>query len=308
MADTTVGIVGLGLMGRNIAARLSEAGLDVVGHDINPSAMAALEDLGGERVDSPAAVAKTAGVVITSLPRPEVVEAVYLAKDGVIAGADTGTVACEMSTIDPGTTRRIGEQSGELALLDTPVSGGPEDAARGTLLVIAGGDRETFEATPVQSVLGCLGREVFHAGDLGAGHTVKLLNNVMSAGNLLLAMEAIAFGVNCGIDGAVLYDILTSTGGSSNQLEKRLPRVLNRNFEPGFSAEYARKDVGLAVTYADDEDVPLHLASAVHRFLVEASNAGYGDEDMCGVVKLFERFGDEMVKSNRPMDESYEGY
>jgi 3-hydroxyisobutyrate dehydrogenase-like beta-hydroxyacid dehydrogenase len=236
------------------------------------------------------------------------VEAVYLAKDGIIAGADSQTVACEMSTIDPGTTRRIGDRSGELTLLDTPVSGGPEDAARGTLLVIVGGDRETFEAPSVQSVLGSLGRNLFHAGDLGAGHTVKLLNNVMSAGNLLLAMEAISFGVHCGIDGRVLYEILTSTGGSSNQLEKRLPRVLNRNFEPGFSTEYARKDVGLAVAYADEEDVPLHLASAIHRFLVEASNAGYGDDDMCGVVKLFERFGDEIVKSNRPMDESYEGY
>lgn len=308
MSRPTIGIVGLGLMGRSVSQRLLDADYTVWGFDLDGEARDRFARAGGHVGDSPAAVAETADIVISSLPTPAIVEAVYLADDGIQAGATPGTIACEMSTIDPATTRRIAGAVDRIQLLDTPVSGGPEDAARGSLMVIGGGDEATFHRDDVQAVLGTLGQRVYYAGPVGAGHTVKLLNNVMSAGNLLLAMEVISLGVASGVEAETLNEILPTTGGSSKQLEKRLPRVLNRNFEPGFTVGYARKDVGLAVDYAESLDIPLQLSAFIHRLYIAATAAGFDGDDMCSTVKLFEEHTAIPVEADEPVDETFEGY
>lgn len=310
MTDIAIGVIGLGLMGSSIAMRLHGSGFDVTGFDVSDDALDAISEKGVATAETAADVASSVDVVITSLPTPEIVESAYLDGNGIAEGAteNDGLIAIEMSTIDPDTTRHVAQAADDIDLVDAPVSGGPENCDEGTLMIIAGGNEETYESDTVRSVLDCLGAKVFYAGDVGSGHTVKLLNNVMSMGNLLLSMEMVSLGVAAGVDGKVLHEILPNTGGASNQFRKRFPRVLNRNFEPGFTVDYAQKDIGLAMDTAEERDVPMFMGELVHQMYTRAAAEGLGSEDCCSVVKLFEKSTGVPVESDGEVDETFEGY
>lgn len=309
MTDQTAGIIGLGRMGGNVAARLVEVGFEVRGYDVSADARAAASGDGVAIEDDPAAVAAASDVLLTSLPSSDAVEGAYLGEDGVLAADVEGLVGLELSTIDPGTTERVATAAAErgLALVDAPVSGGPEDAARGTLSAMLGGDAAAIDSPPVTAVLDAIASESFHVGGVGAGHTAKLLNNVMSMGNLLLAMEAVALGARRGLDGERLWAVLSNSGGSSNQFEKRMPRVLNRNFEPGFTVAFARKDLGLALEAAEESDHSMPVTALVHQLYTRAVQEGHADADVGAVAKLFEAEG-APIEADGPVDESFEGY
>lgn len=310
MAAFTIGVVGLGRMGGNMAQNLLEHDHEVVGSDLSDEAVAAFEDAGGEGLETPAAVASAADVVITSLPNPPIVSGVYTGEDGILEGDVADTVAVEMSTIDPETTLEVDEAAADagLDLLGAPVSGGPEDCARGTLTIMAGGPAAVFEQDDVQTVFDVLGAKVYHTGAVDSGHTLKLLNNTMSMGNLLLSMEAVSLGAERGVDGEVLMEVLSNAGGASNQFVKRIPRVLNRNFEAGFTVDFGKKDVGLALDTAEQMERPMFMGSLVHNLFTEASAHGWGQEDVGAVVKLYEEMQDEIVDTDREVDETFEGY
>lgn len=306
----TIGIVGLGRMGGNMAQNLLESGHEIVGFDVSNEAITDFENAGGESLETPTAVASAADVLITSLPNPSIVSEVYTDENGVIEGDVTDTVAIEMSTIDPETTLDVADAAAEVGLdvLGAPVSGGPEDCARGTLTIMAGGEETVFEREEVQTVLDTLGEKVYHTGNVDSGHTLKLLNNTMSMGNLLLSMETVSLGAERGVDGEVLMEVLSNAGGASNQFKKRIPRVLNRNFEAGFTIDFGKKDVGLALDTAEQMERPMFFGSLVHNLYTEASARGYGQEDIGAVVKLYEELQDEIVDADSEVDETFEGY
>lgn len=308
MTRPIVGVIGLGRMGGSAASHLADEDFTVHGHDISVAAREAAAEHGVTVHDSAGAVAQAVDVVVTSLPTPDVVEEVYLGEDGVLAASEGSLAAIEISTIDPDTTERIASAAEEagIGFIDAPVSGGPEAASDGTLTMMVGGEEEVVESPLVAAVVDALASPSFHVGATGAGHTAKLLNNVMSMGNLLLAMEAVAMGVDRGVDGERLLSILSNAGGSSNQFEKRLPRALNRNFEAGFAVELARKDLGLALDAADNAGHAMPVTALIHQFYVRAVQEGYAEEDAVAVAKLFE--GDTLIESDDPVDESYEGY
>lgn len=302
-----IGIVGLGRMGGNMARCLLNNGFEIVGYDVSEAARQAAMDAGVRIGDSPAAVAADVEVVITSLPDPEIVDSVYRGEDGIIGGGPG--VAIEMSTIDPDTTEAIAAAGNAVGVrvVDAPVSGGPEAAREGSLSVIAGATPDGIPET-VKDVFGSLGKDVYYLGDVGDGHTVKLLNNMLSMGNTMLAMEAMALAAARGVDEARVFEVISNSGGSSNQFEKRTPRVLNRNFEPGFTVDFGRKDLGLALDTAEAMTFPLVATSVIHELFTEATAIGLGDEDIGAVVKLFERYADRVVEAEEEMDESYAGY
>lgn len=310
MTEPTVGIVGLGRMGGNMAENLLGGGFDVGGFDVSADAVSEFREAGGEAYGSPADLASDVEVLITSLPNPPIVRDVYTGDDGVLEGDVEGTVALEMSTIDPDTTVEVAAAAEEIGLdvLGAPVSGGPEDCARGTLTIMAGGEEDVFRREAVQTVLDELGAKVYHTGAVDSGHTIKLLNNTMSMGNLLLSMEAVSLGAERGVDGEVLMDVLSNAGGASNQFVKRIPRVLNRNFEAGFTIDFGKKDVGLALDTAEQMERPMFVGSLVHNLFTAASARGYGQEDIGAVVKLYEELQDELVEAEREVDETFEGY
>ena len=304
----TIGVIGLGRMGGSMARCLLETGFRVVGYDVSDAAVATLEDAGGEGRASPASVGADAAVVVTSLPSPEAVETAIAGEDGVLAGGG-GTTVLEASTSDPDTTIAIAAVAAEshVTLVDAPVSGGPGPAAEGALTFMIGAEAGSLDPLTVE-VLEALSAEAHYLGDVGAGHTAKLLNNVMFVGNLLVAMEALALGAARGVDQEALFDVVASSSGTSAQFEKRVPRVLNRNFEAGFTVELTRKDLALALRTADAVDYPTILSSTIHELYTTAAARGYGEEDAAAVVKVFEEHAGVPVESAAEMDETFEGY
>lgn len=127
-------------------------------------------------------------------------------------------------------------------------------------------------------------------------------------GNLIFSMEAVSLGSERGIDGEVLMEVLSKAGGASNQFVKRIPRVLNRNFEAGFTVDFGKKDVGLALDTAENSQRPIYIGSLVHNLLNEASAHGWGQEDIGAIVKLYEEMRDEIVDADHEVDETFEGY
>lgn len=305
----TVGVIGLGRMGGNMAKALRDDGWSVIGFDVDEMATAALESAGGAVAESPGAVATVADVVITSLPDPATVRAAYLSDDGILSGEVEGTSGLETSTIDPDTSREIASEAAEcgMSVVDTPVSGGPEMARAGSMTMIIGANKNEL-SNDAQSVIGALAGTDYYVGQLGGGHTVKLVNNVMSMSNLLIALEAMGLAIGEGLDGEVVYEIISNSGGSSNQFEKRIPRVLNRNFEAGFTVGFSRKDLGLALDAAASIDYPMVATGTVHQLYTEAVAAGYETEDCCAAGKLFEDHLGEPIEAAATMDESYGGY
>lgn len=308
MDRPSVGVVGLGRMGASVAGHLVGSGVRVRGFDRAASARETAAERGVELDEDAAAVAAGSDVVLTSLPSPEAFRAVYLGTDGLVEGVETDLVAVDLSTVDPDTTVAVAEAATEegLTLVDAPVSGGPKDAATGTLTLFVGGDPAVVENPPVAPVLELVSGRATRVGDVGAGQTAKLVNNAMSMGTLLLSMEAVSMGVDRGLDGEALYRALEHAGGASNQLKKRLPRVLNRNFEPGFTVSLARKDLGLALDAADGVNHPMPVTALVHQLYTRAAREGEADADVGAVAKLFEH--GRPIEADDEVDESFAGY
>jgi 3-hydroxyisobutyrate dehydrogenase-like beta-hydroxyacid dehydrogenase len=241
-------------------------------------------------------VAGRSDVVFTSLPWPATVREVYLGAGGVVEGARPGAILVDMSTVDPETTRAVHAAAAARGVhhLDAPVSGGYREAESGTLVIIVGGERAAFDrAKPVLDVLGAT---VHHAGPSGAGNIVKLVNNVMSMGNMLVAAEAFVLGVKAGMDAGTLFEILRTSAGRSYHFERRLPSILARNFAPGFTVDLARKDLGLAVDMARSHDVPVPATSLLHQLYSASSALGDGANDFAAIVKLFESWARTEVR------------
>jgi 3-hydroxyisobutyrate dehydrogenase-like beta-hydroxyacid dehydrogenase len=291
-------------MGGAMARNLVDSGYETVGFDVSEDMLSAAVEDGVTAAESTADTAARADVLVTSLPTPSIVEAVYLSEDGVAEGATEGLVALEMSTISPDTTRSIVDKSG-LTLLDAPVSGGPEKARSGDLTVMVGGDSETYKREDVREILETLGQEVYHLGDLGAGHTTKLLNNQIGSAVRAVSLEAAAIAAVQGVEWEPFMQVVRHSSGSSYQFRKRMPRLLGRNFEPGFSTSNTRKDVRLALEMADAVGAPTPITSTVHELYKRAEGEGLGEEDSISIVKLFERTTGVPVESQEPFDDDY---
>ena len=261
-----LGFIGLGMMGGGMAKNLLKSGYALDVFDVDQTKMNAFQALGATLAKSPKEVAAKNSVVLSSLPDPATVKKVYLGPDGAIEGASAGSILVDLSTVDPETSRTNSKAATakNVKYLDAPVSGGPKEAEGGKLILIVGGDKDAFEKC--KKIFDVLSPTVHYAGPSGAGNVVKLVNNVMSMGNILVAAEAFTLGVKAGVDGQTLFNILRTSGGRSHHFEKRFPNVLARNFEAGFTVDLARKDLGLALDMAKGLNVPIPAASLVHQF------------------------------------------
>jgi len=291
-----IGFIGLGVMGSRMAATLARAGHSLVVHDVDPIKAGALAAAGATPCASPREVAQKSEIVFSSLPLPATVRSVYLGPDGVLEGARPGMVLVDMSTVDPETSRAVSAAATARGVeyLDAPVSGGYREAETGALVIIVGGDRGAFDR--VRDVLAVLGPSIHYAGPSGAGSVVKLVNNVMSMGNVLVAAEAFVLGVKAGMEPARLLEILRGSAGRSFHFERRFPNILARNFAPGFTVDLARKDLGLAVDMARSHDVPVPATSLLHQLYNACAAMGEGSSDFGAIIKVFEAWARMEVK------------
>lgn len=289
--DRKVGFVGLGNMGGAMAEALLKGGYRALVYDIDAAAASALEPLGAQQARDPGSLATQADVVLTSLPDARAVRNVYLGKEGLVSGARPGTVLVELSTIDPATIEELERSVSErgAVLLDVPVSGSPAEARRGELVLTAGGNRAALEA--VEPILKCFGRTIQYVGPAGAAKIVKIVNNMMTMGNVLVAAEAFSVGVKAGIDPDLLFEVLSRSGGRSHHFTKRFPNALAGDFKPGFSVALGEKDLGLALELSRSLGMPSPVTGLVRQMYRITMSEGLSSEDIVAVLKLFEKWG-----------------
>jgi 3-hydroxyisobutyrate dehydrogenase-like beta-hydroxyacid dehydrogenase len=283
-----VAVVGVGQMGEAMAARLTECGHDVIGFDIHEptrqrvasSGLAVTSDLGE--------ALRGRDVILSSLPDSAAVRAAWLGEHGIAALAHAGSLCIELSTVDPDTMVEAGRGAAKrgLAVIDCPVSGGPVEARNGTLILIAGGDEATIaHATPF---LRDLGEEPRYTGPVGTAKVVKIINNTMAMGNLLMASEAFTVGVAAGVEPARLFEVLSASGGTSRTLTKRFPKALKGDFSPGFKIELAEKDLGLGVALGRGLRLPMPAATLVHQMFGLALIEGHRGSDAVATLAMYQ--------------------
>ena len=289
-----IGFIGLGVMGRPIAANLARTGHQLIVLRRHEAAAAELADV--QVRATPAEIAQSADVVITMLPdSPQVLE-VALGQDGLIGGAREGLRYVDMSSIAPQAAREVAGPLGErgVAMLDAPVSGGEPKAIDGTLAVMVGGERAVFDDLaglfePVADV-------VTYVGPIGAGNIAKLANQVIVAVNIAAVAEALTLAQRAGADPAMVLEAIAGGLAGSAVLTAKAPMMLDGNDAPGFRVALHAKDLDNALSAGHGTATPLPLAAAVREMLTALSAAGKADADHSALAQYYERLTGEPLR------------
>lgn len=284
----TLGLVGLGIMGRPMARNLMKAGYPLIVHDIARVAVDELAAEGARPASSPREVAEACDVLITMLPDSPEVEVVYLGSDGAFEALRPGWLAIDMSSISPRVSRDLAARAAAAGaeMLDAPVSGGDKGAIAGTLSIMVGGEAASFErALPI---LRAMGRTIVHVGPAGAGQVVKCCNQVVVAIVLEAVSEALVLGSKAGVDPARIVEVLQGGLASTKVLEMRSPNMLSGAFDPGFRIRLHLKDLKNALELAREIGVPLPATVEVEQLMQAARVAGRGDYDHSGLITVLE--------------------
>jgi len=277
----TIGFIGLGLMGKPMAANLLKAGYPVVVHSRSQGPVEELVAQGARKGTSPADVARQSTRVITMVPDSPDVERVLAGPDGVFSALQPGTIVIDMSSIAPGVARRLAEKAASLGatMLDAPVSGGDIGAINGTLSIMVGGDAAAFAAAkPLFDVMGNP-EKVIHIGGPGAGQLCKLCNQMVIGGTLAVAAEALALAKKSGVDAAKVREALLGGFAQSRVLEVHGERALKNTFKPGFKTHLFAKDMRNVVSTLAEHDCAAPVTAVVQQLLHATMAAGRGEDD-----------------------------
>lgn len=283
-----IGFIGLGRMGGHMASRLLDAGHTLTVMDLSDQAVKALTDRGAQRALSAKQVADACEVVFASLPSPPIVQDTALGATGVIHGAKIKTFV-DLSTTGTKVSALVydGLKAKGIASLDAPVSGGVKGARDGTLAIMVGGPKTSFDQ--YEEVLKVFGK-VFYMGEApGAGQTMKLVNNLISCATIAVTAEGMAMGARAGLDPKLMIDVLNVSTGASSATRDKWPRsVLPRTFDYGFATALAFKDLRLCLEEAEAMGVPMVVGSSVRQFM-SITNQLYGpDSDFTCMAKTAE--------------------
>ncbi|MFV0294554.1 MAG: NAD(P)-dependent oxidoreductase [Hyphomicrobiaceae bacterium] len=287
-----IAVIGLGQMGAGMARRLVSQGRDVAGYDINTQTRQALAKEGMTVGDDVRSVLAGRSLILTSLPDPAATRAAWLGEGGLVETAAKGDLIIDLSTIDPQTMKDVAAAAAKrgIDVLDSPVSGGPLEAEDGRLVLIVGGEEAAVKRA--DPVLKMLGSTYMHTGPVGTAKVVKLVNNMMSMGNILIACEAFALGEAAGVDPEKLFEVISVSGGRSFHFQKRFPNVLKKNYQPGFKMELGEKDLALAIEFARSQRMPTPGASAVRELMATALSDGYRGQDVVALHDMYRRWAE----------------
>ena len=287
--EKRVGLIGLGIMGMPMARNLIRAGFEVAVHNRTASKAEQMAAEGARKADSPRELAEESSVVITIVSDTPDVESVILGENGVMEGIRPDSVVIDMSTISPQATRAIAIRLGEKEahMLDAPVSGGEQGAIDGTLSIMVGGDAGVLERC--RPILEAMGKNVIHVGSNGMGQTVKLMNQILVAGNLNATVEALVFAQKQGVDLEKAIEAVKGVAAGSWQLANLAPRIIRRDFRPGFTIDLMQKDIKLVMEAAEAMKVPLPVTSIVHEMFSSLQAAGEGKSGTQALAKAMER-------------------
>jgi len=294
-----IGFIGLGIMGQGMAANLIRAGFDLTIWNRTVTRMQELVAQGAHAGASPADVAARSDIIVTCVSDTPDVQAVILGEQGVIHGARPGALVIDCSTISPQATRDMADalRSQDVFMLDAPISGGSEGAAKGTLSIMVGGDGEQFErALPVFQAMG---KTITHVGGHGAGQTVKLVNQVLVVGNCIAMCEALMFAQAGGVDLQKTYNAISQGAAGSWMFTNRAPQIMQRDWRPGFTIDLQQKDLRLVLEAADELGVPIPVTSIVFQLYRTLQAQGLGSEGNHALVKALENLAGFGIEPSR---------
>ncbi|MDH3668779.1 MAG: 3-hydroxyisobutyrate dehydrogenase [Paracoccaceae bacterium] len=289
----SIGFIGLGNMGLPMARNLMKAGHQVTGFDLSEAALAALESEGGARAASPVEAVSEVDGVVTALPAAQHVRGVYLGEGGILAAPRPGTIFIDCSTIDVETARAVIAEAGTRGqmMIDSPMSGGVGGASAGTLTFMAGGSAQAFAAA--EPVLQAMGKNIFHAGDAGAGSAAKICNNMMLAIQMIAVSEGFNLAERLGLEAEKLYEISSTATARCWALNDYCPAPgpvpaspANRDYQPGFAAALMLKDLRIAMQAAQAAGAHTPMGAQATQIYSLMDLAGQSERDFSGVIKL----------------------
>ncbi|MBL4681599.1 MAG: 3-hydroxyisobutyrate dehydrogenase [Pseudomonadales bacterium] len=290
-----IGFIGLGNMGGPMAQNLLKAGHDVKGYDLVPETLSVFASHGGVVCAAAKDVVVDVDVLISMLPASSHVESLYLG-EGIMSLIDASTLVIDCSTIAPASTRVVSEaaKARGIQMLDAPVSGGVGGAVSGTLTFIVGGELTALGAA--KPILQDMGKNIFHAGEAGAGQVAKICNNMLLSVLMSGTAEALQLGVDNGLDPAVLSEIMRKSSGGNWALEvyNPYPGVMEgvpagNNYEGGFLVDLMIKDLGLAMEAAQDKGASTPMGSLARNLYINHRKQGNGRLDFSSIQKVYNR-------------------
>ncbi len=273
---TRVGWIGTGVMGAPMCHHLQQAHYRVTIYTRNRSKASLVLAKGATWADSPAAVAEQTDVVITMVGFPADVREVYFGEHGLLPAARPGMVLIDMTTTEPSLAQEISltaQTQGAFAV-DAPVSGGDVGARNATLSIMVGGATKAVQA--VMPLLECLGKTIVHQGDSGMGHHAKLCEQIVIAGTMIGVCESLLYGYKAGLQLDRMLDSIRGGAAACWTLEHLAPRILERNFDPGFFVEHFIKDMGIALEEARRRQLTLPGLALAHRLYERVQALGHG--------------------------------
>jgi len=288
-----VAFIGLGNMGGPMALNLQKAGFQVQAFDLNKDALAAVAAEGATAADSARAAVQGADFVISMLPAGKHVIGLY---QDVRSDIKAGALVLDCSTIDAQSTRQVGALLADagIAFIDAPVSGGVGGAKAGTLTFIVGGSAENFQRA--NDVLSAMGKNLFHAGDVGAGQIAKICNNMLLSVLMVGTSEALQLGIDNGLDPKVLSEIMLKSSGRNWTLElyNPCPDVLpnvpaSNNYQGGFMVDLMAKDLGLASECAQQSQSTTPMGALARNLYVQHQRQGNGKLDFSSIFRFFSK-------------------
>lgn len=292
----TIGFIGLGIMGRGMTRNLLKAGFEVYVWNRTGTRMEELAKDGAKPTSSPADLAAKCDLIITCVSDTPDVEQVILGDNGVIHGAKSGAIVIDMSTISPKATREIAAKLAEkeVMMLDAPISGGSEGAAKGTLSIMVGGDAQAFERA--MPAFEAMGKTITHMGGTGSGQMTKLVNQALVVVNMLAAGEALLLAQAGGLDLEKAVQAIGGGAAGSWMWNNRGPQVIARDWRPGFTIDLQQKDLRLVLESAQELGVPMLATSMVSTLYRTLQAQGLGSEGNHALVKALEHLAGFEIK------------
>jgi 2-hydroxy-3-oxopropionate reductase len=285
----TIGFIGLGIMGKPMAKHLVKAGYPLVVFNRTASKAQELVEIGAIQATSPKEVARQSDIIITMVSDSPEVELVVLGPNGVIEGVKPGSIVIDMSSISPIVTRKIAAELAKrkVAMLDAPVSGGEIGAIQATLSIMVGGDEAVF--TEVKPILERMGKSVVRVGAIGAGGFTKLSNQIIVAAALQAMSEAMVLAKKAGVDMTLVYEAIKGGMAGGRTLDMKTPKLVERNFEPGFKIDLHLKDLKNALQAGRSLGVALPATGLIHELFSACSAQGKGQKDHSVIFTLVEQ-------------------
>ena len=282
-----IGLIGLGIMGKPMAKNLLKAGYDLTVSDLNQAAVDEVVAAGAKAATN-AEIGETCDVVLTMVPNSPQVKAVMLGEDGVAAHMKPGSVFIDMSSINPVASKEIAAELAKkgIEMLDAPVSGGEPKAIDGTLSFMVGGKQEVFDK--YKDLLGAMGASVVRCGDVGAGNTTKLANQIIVACNIQALAEALTLAQKAGVDPASVFAAIKGGLAGSTVMNAKAPMMIEGNDKPGFKIDLHIKDLNNVLDCAHAVGAPVPMTAEVQEILQWLHNRGEGQKDHSAIAHYYE--------------------